>query len=293
MTRPSRLSFEFFPPHSIEATLRLWRSVERLAPLAPDFVSVTYGAGGATRDRTLDAIKVIHERARLDVAGHLTCVGASKSETLSIARGYLARGASRIVALRGDPPAGDTEFRAHEDGFRSGLELVEGLAEAGFKDIIVAAYPEIHPQAVSGSADLDTLKAKQDAGATMAITQFCFDPATFLDFRERAMAHGITIPIVPGVLPVEDFARTRRFSAKCGAGIPGWMETAFGNAQTQEEADLLAIAIATDFCDTLLDEGVEQLHFYTLNNPDLVYNIVNTLGFASSDHLSLEGTGAA
>jgi len=185
MSRPCRLSFEFFPPHSIEATLRLWRSVERLAPLAPDFVSVTYGAGGATRDRTLDAIKIIQERARLSVAGHLTCVGASREETIGIARGYKARGASRIVALRGDPPKGDVNFKPHPNGFSTGLELVTALAKAGFDDIVIPAYPEVHPEAKSDGADLDTLKAKQDAGATMAVSQFCFDAELFLRFRDR------------------------------------------------------------------------------------------------------------
>jgi len=293
MSRPCRLSFEFFPPHSIEATLRLWRSVERLAPLAPDFVSVTYGAGGATRDRTLDAIKIIQERARLSVAGHLTCVGASREETIGIARGYKARGASRIVALRGDPPKGNPDFQPHPDGFTSGLELVTALAKAGFDDIVVPAYPEVHPDAKTADADLDTLKAKQDAGATMAISQFCFDAELFLQFRDRAVKHGVTIPIVPGVLPIENFERMTRFAKMCGAHVPQMLKDAFAKTSSPEEVALLATVIATEQCDTLLEEGVEHLHFYTLNNPDLVFNIAQAIGFKAAEFQSLEGHGAA
>lgn len=293
MSRPSRLSFEFFPPHSIEATLRLWRSVERLAPLAPDFVSVTYGAGGATRDRTLDAIKIIQERARLSVAGHLTCVGASREETIGIARGYKARGASRIVALRGDPPKGDPDFKPHPDGFASGLELVSALAKAGFEDIVVPAYPEVHPEAKTDIADLDTLKAKQDAGATMAISQFCFDTDMFLTFRDRAYQHGVTIPIVPGILPIENFDRMKRFAKMCGTHVPQTLDDAFAKARTPDEIALLATVIATEQCDTMLEEGVEHLHFYTLNNPDLVYNIAQAIGFKAAEFQALEGSGAA
>ncbi len=293
MSRPCRLSFEFFPPHSIEATLRLWRSVERLAPLAPDFVSVTYGAGGATRDRTLDAIKIIQERARLSVAGHLTCVGASREETIGIARGYKARGASRIVALRGDPPKGDVNFKPHPNGFSTGLELVTALAKAGFDDIVIPAYPEVHPEAKSDGADLDTLKAKQDAGATMAVSQFCFDAELFLRFRDRALQHGVTIPIVPGILPIENFSRMKRFANMCGAHVPQTLNAAFSKATTPEEIALLATVIATEQCDTLLEEGIEQLHFYTLNNPDLVFNICQAIGFKAAEFQALEGSGAA
>lgn len=293
MARPRRLSFEFFPPHTIESTLRMWRSVERLAPLGPDFVSVTYGAGGATRDRTLDAIKIIQERARLDVAGHLTCIGATRDETLSIARGYKARGASRIVALRGDPPKGEASFRRHEDGFGSALELVQGLAKAGFEDITVAAYPEIHPEAASEQADLDMLKAKEDAGANMAISQFCFEAETFLRFRDRAADHGISMPIVPGILPVENFEKMRGFAKACQTAVPEWMEKSFSKAREDDEKELLATAIATEFCDTLMEEGVEHLHFYTLNNPDLVFNIATALGVKAEAFQALDGAGAA
>jgi len=293
MPRPSSLSFEFFPPHSIEATLRLWNSVERLAPLGPDFVSVTYGAGGTTRDRTLDAIKVIVNRARLDVAGHLTCVGASKEESIGIARGYKARGASRIVALRGDPPKGDDSFTPHPDGYHTALELVEGLAKAGFEEISVAAYPEVHPDAPNAQADLDTLKAKQDAGADMAICQFCFESEVFLRFRDRARAHGVTIPIVPGILPVENFEKMTRFAEGCAANVPNWMHDAFSNVTDPQDSEILATAIASEFCDTLLEEGVDHLHFYTLNNPNLVFNIATALGFKAATLQSLEGRGVA
>ncbi|MEM9268022.1 MAG: methylenetetrahydrofolate reductase [Pseudomonadota bacterium] len=277
---PSRsISFEFFPPQSTEATLRLWRSVERLAPLGPSFVSVTYGAGGTTRDRTLAAIQTIQDRARLSVMGHLTCVGASRADTLEVARRYRKLGVTGIVALRGDPPKGAGGFEAHPEGFTSGLDLVEGLAKDGWRSITVAAYPEKHPEARDMDADIDTLRAKQDAGATAVIAQFCFETEDFLRFRDRAVAKGVTLPIHPGILPVENFDKMAGFARRCGAGVPDWLEKAFRAAQTEEDATLLATAIATEQGDLLLSEGVPHLHFYTLNNPDLVHGIVRTLGF--------------
>lgn len=271
-------SFEFFPPHSPEATLRLWRSVERLAPLGPKFVSVTYGAGGTTRDRTMAAIHAIRDRARLAVAGHLTCVGASREETLEVARGYRRLGAMAVVALRGDPPKGAARFEPHPDGFRSAAELVAALRREGVPEIYVAAYPEVHPEAPSAAADLDNLKRKVDAGATAAITQFCFDNATFLRFRDRASAAGIGVPIHPGILPVENFARMCSFAARCRARVPDWMHRAFAHAATPEDCLVLATAIATDQCDRLRREGVGHFHFYTLNNPDLTWDICRALG---------------
>ncbi|MEO1550335.1 MAG: methylenetetrahydrofolate reductase [Pseudomonadota bacterium] len=279
-TAPARtISFEFFPPQSTDATLRLWRSVERLAPLGPNFVSVTYGAGGTTRDRTLAAIQTIQDRARLAVMGHLTCVGASRDETLEVARTYRRLGVTGIVALRGDPPKGAAGFVAHPNGFASGLELVEGLAKDGWRSVTVAAYPEKHPEARDMDADIATLKAKQDAGATAAIAQFCFETEDFLRFRDRAADAGVSLPIHPGILPVEDFTKMAGFAKRCGAGVPDWLERAFRGAQTEDEATLLATAIATEQGDALLSEGVAHLHFYTLNNPDLVHGIVRALGF--------------
>lgn len=272
------LSFEFFPPSSTKASLRLWRAVERLAPLAPAFMSVTYGAGGTTRQRTDAAIMTIRDRVRVTVAGHLTCVGASRDQTLDVARRYRAMGVSRIVALRGDPPAGQGRFTPHPDGFASGLDLVKGLSRLGGFDITVAAYPETHPSAASADADIDVLKAKQDAGATRAITQFFFDNQDFLRFRDRAVARGVSMPILPGILPVENFANLVRFAGRCGARVPDWMHRAFGRASSDDERTLLATAIATHQCDQLRAEGVRHLHFYTLNNPDLTFNICHAIG---------------
>ncbi len=273
------LSFEFFPPHDTDATLRLWRSVERLAPLGPDYVSVTYGAGGTTRERTVSAIKTIKDRARLNVAGHLTCVGASREETQEVARTYARLGVRRIVALRGDAPKGADRFVPHPDGYGNAAELVAGLREVGNFDIAVAAYPEGHPEAPDLNADIENLKRKIDAGATSAITQFFFENETFLRFRDACAAAGILVPITPGILPIENFAKMVNFAARCQAHVPDWMHDAFRNAG--DEADTLATAIATEQCDDLIREGVDHLHFYTLNNPDLTYNICRALGFGT------------
>lgn len=272
------LSFEFFPPHTTEANLRLWRSVERLAPLAPDFVSVTYGAGGGTRERTNAAILTIRDRARLNIAGHLTCVGATREETLDVARGYAKLGATRIVALRGDAPKGADHYTAHLDGFQSTAELVSALRNIGDFKISVAAYPETHPDAGSEQADIDNLKRKIDAGASDAITQFFFEKDMFLRFRDRCAAAGITVPILPGILPVENFTNMVKFAARCQTSVPDWMHQAFGNAQNAEESAILATAIGTEMCDELMEEGVDHFHFYTLNSPELTYNICRGIG---------------
>ena len=286
------ISFEFFPPQSTEASLRLWRSVERLAPLAPKFVSVTYGAGGTTRDRTKAAIKAIQERARLPVVGHLTCVGASREETLGVAREYAAMGVRRIVALRGDPPKGETDFVQHPEGFADAAELVEALSAEGIQST-VAAYPETHPMAASAESDLDSLKRKIDAGASEAITQFCFRTEEFLKFRDRVADAGITVPVHPGILPIENFERMARFAGACGTVVPNWLSDAFGNAKTEEDRVLLATAIATEQCDRLQREGANHLHFYTLNQPDLTYNIARALGYAPLPFAQSAQNGAA
>jgi methylenetetrahydrofolate reductase (NADPH) len=276
------LSFEFFPPHTPEGSLRLWRSVERLAPLAPRFVSVTYGAGGTTRDRTNAAIHTIVGRARLNVAGHLTCVGASREETLEVARGYARLGVRRIVALRGDPPKGAERFVPHPDGFAGAAELVAGLRAVGDFEIAVAAYPEVHPDAASPAADIDNLKRKLDAGASSAITQFFFDNDSFLRFRDACAAAGITAPIRPGILPVENFGKMVNFAARCRASVPDWMHRAFARADTPEAAYTLSVAIACEQCDGLIAEGVDHLHLYTLNNPDLSFDVCRTLGYTAA-----------
>ncbi len=276
------LSFEFFPPHSPEASLRLWRSVERLAPLGPRFVSVTYGAGGTTRDRTNVAIQTILERARLNVAGHLTCVGASREETLEVARGYARLGVRRIVALRGDAPKGQTHFTPHPDGFASAAELVAGLRSVGDFEISVGAYPEKHPEALSLAADIDNLKRKLDAGAANAITQFFFDNEDFLRFRDACAAAGIHAPILPGLLPVENFAKMVNFAGRCQARVPEWMHAAFARAETPEEAYTLSVSIACEQVDGLIAAGVEHLHVYTLNNPNLTFDVCQALGYAAA-----------
>ncbi len=276
--RRASISFEFFPPASPAASQRLWNSVERLAPLGPDFVSVTYGAGGTTRERTLSAILAVRERARLDVAGHLTCVAASKHDVLQVARAYAKLGCRRIVALRGDPPGGQEKFTPHPEGFASAAELVAGLAGLNQFEIWVAAYPETHPEAESPEADIDNLKRKLDAGAKGAITQFFFENETFLRFRDRCADAGITAPIVPGILPIEDYDKTCRFAGRCGASVPEWMDKAYTNAEDYDATALLSTAICAEQCDELIEEGVEHLHIYTLNNPDLPYTVCQALG---------------
>lgn len=286
------LSFEFFPPHSPEAGVRLWKSVERLAPLDPRFVSVTYGAGGTTRDRTNAAIQTVVDRARLNVAGHLTCVGATREETLEVARGYARLGVRRIVALRGDPPKGAARFEPHPGGFASAEELVRGLQAVGDFEIAVAAYPEKHPEAASLASDIENLKRKVDAGAGMAITQFFFDNQDFLRFRDACVAAGIGVPIVPGILPVENFRKMVNFAARCQARVPEWMHRAYERADTVEDAYLLSVATATAQCDALIAEGVEHLHIYTLNNPDLPYDVCRAIGYVPAPLVAAEG-GAA
>jgi methylenetetrahydrofolate reductase (NADPH) len=288
------LSFEFFPPHNPEGSLRLWRSVERLAPLAPRFVSVTYGAGGTTRDRTAAAIQTIVERARLPVAGHLTCVGASREETLEVARAYARLGVRRIVALRGDPPRGAGRFEPHPDGFAGAAELVAALRGVGDFEISVAAYPEKHPEAPDLAADIEHLKRKVDAGASNVITQFFFDTDDFLRFRDACAAAGIAVPIIPGVLPVENFAKMTNFAARCQARVPEWMHRAFARAETEADAYLLSVSIACVQCDALIREGVTHLHLYTLNNPDLTYDVCHALGYAAAPlAVAADGRGAA
>ena len=293
MPETPSISFEFFPPATAEGSLRLWRSVERLAPLSPSFVSVTYGAGGTTRDRTVAAIATIRERARLEVAGHLTCVGATRGETLAVAESYRAAGARRIVALRGDPPKGAERFEAHPGGFESSVALVAGLKAAGHARIAVGAYPEPHPDSTGdAAADIAFLKAKLDAGADMAVTQFFFETETFLRFRDRCAAAGITAPIVPGVLPIENFGKMCRFAAKCGAEVPAWMHAAYENADAQGMTETLSRALCAEQCEALVAEGAAHLHVYTLNNPDLPYDVCRALGVEPAEPVLAAG-GAA
>jgi len=279
MTLPN-ISFEFFPPSTLDASFQLWESAARLRPLSPAFVSVTYGAGGSTRRRTQEAVAALIRHYGLNVAGHLTCVGATRQETLEVARAYAAAGVREIVALRGDAPAGQGAFRPHPDGFASSVELVEALADLGlFDEIRVGAYPEQHPEARSALSDIETLKRKFDAGATSAITQFFYNTDAYLRFRDLAESAGIPGgKIIPGILPIESWNGVRRFAARCGATLPSWMEGAYTKALRDGRHDLLSISIATELCSDLLDEGVEDLHFYTLNKPDLTRQVCKALG---------------
>jgi len=272
------ISFEFFPPKSLEGSFRLWDTVHTLAPLEPKFVSVTYGAGGTTRALTRDAVGTLHQATGLNVAAHLTCVDASRDETMAIADEFAAAGVSEIVALRGDAPKGSAGFVPHPDGFKDSCELISALADRGDFKIRVGAYPETHPEAADTNADVDWLKRKIDAGASEAITQFFFEADTFLRFRDRCVKAGINAPIIPGILPIENWTSARKFAASCGANIPAWLDDAFTKAIRDDRHDLLATAIATELCSTLIENGVDDLHFYTLNRPELTRDICHALG---------------
>ena len=275
-----RISFEFFPPKSDAAEASLWQTIGRLAPLAPEFVSVTYGAGGTTRDRTLGTVGRIHRETTLPVASHLTCVGATRAEVDAVARSLWDMGVRRIVALRGDPPAGvGARYTPHSGGYAFASDLVAGLRRIGDFDISVAAYPEIHPEARSAAADIDALKRKQDAGAARAITQFFFDDGAFLRFRDRAVAAGVTMPIVPGILPITNFARTVDFAKACGASVPATMADLFDGLDADPETRaLVAVSVAAEQCLTLRTHGIRDFHFYTLNRAEMAVALCRRLG---------------
>jgi methylenetetrahydrofolate reductase (NADPH) len=273
-----RVSFEFFPPKSLEASFRLWETLGVLAPLDPGFVSVTYGAGGTTRALTHDAVKTIRGNYGVKVAAHLTCVDATRSETLAIADSYAEAGVTQIVALRGDPPKGAGRFTPHPDGFQSSVDLVEALARTGKFDLRVGAYPDPHPEAGSMQDCVDFLKRKIDAGATSAITQFFFEADTFFRFRDACAAAGIGAPIIPGILPITNWTNIRRFAASCGAVIPTWLDETYAKAARDGREDLLSTALCAELCTKLIEGGVEDLHFYTLNSPDLTRNVCAALG---------------
>jgi len=277
MAQP-RISFEFFPPQSLDASFKLFETVQALAPMGPEFVSVTYGAGGTTRKLTHDAVGAIHRNYGLNVAAHLTCVEASRAETLEIAEAYHQAGVRRIVALRGDAPNGAARFAPHKDGFASSVDLVAGLAALGKFDIAVGAYPEQHPDAADPTADVRWLKRKVDAGASRAITQFFFDADTFFRFRDDCVAAGIHVPIIPGILPIQAWAGAKRFAARCGTRVPPRLDEAFATAARDGREDLLALTQCTALCDRLIAGGVEDLHFYTLNRPQLTREVLRALG---------------
>jgi methylenetetrahydrofolate reductase (NADPH) len=285
--RPApRISFEFFPPQSLDASFKLFEAVQALAPMGPEFVSVTYGAGGTTRRLTHEAVGTLHRNYGLNVAAHLSCVGASRAETLEIAEGYHQAGVRQIVALRGDAPNGAARFQPHADGFASSVGLVAALAATGKFEIAVGAYPEPHPDAADPTADVRWLKRKVDAGATKAITQFFFEADAFFRFRDDCVAAGIHVPIIPGILPIQSWAGTKRFAARCGARVPARLDEAFATAARDRREDLLALAQCTALCDRLMSGGVEDLHFYTLNRPHLVREVARAVGI--SPQIALE-----
>ncbi len=273
-----RISFEFFPPQSLEASFRLWDTVQVLAPMNPNFVSVTYGAGGTTRDLTHEAVTTIQNNYGLKVAAHLTCINSTRDEILAIADKYAKAGVTDIVALRGDAPKGANGFKPVEGGFTSSVELVETLAETGKFNIRVGAYPEPHPESPDTAADVEWLKRKIDAGASSAITQFFFEAETFFRFRDACEKAGIDAPIIPGIMPITSWTGIKKFAAGCGASIPTWLDDAFTKAIRDGRTDLLSTAVCTELCSDLIDGGVEDLHFYTLNRPALTRDICHALG---------------
>jgi methylenetetrahydrofolate reductase (NADPH) len=276
---PPRVSFEFFPPKTAEMEERLWAVITRLEPLGPRFVSVTYGAGGSTRERTHSTVRRIRSETRLEPAAHLTCVAATCAEIDAVAEDYWTAGVRHIVALRGDPPVGGEPYRAYPGGYAYATDLVAGLKRVADFEISVAAYPETHPEAASAEHDLDNLRRKIDAGASRAITQYFFDVELYLRFRDRAVVRGISVPIVPGILPVTNYAQVRKFSAACGATIPTWMEGHFAGLDDDPDTRrLVAASIAAEQCRRLHAEGVHEFHFYTLNRADLIVAICHLLG---------------
>lgn len=275
-----RVSFEFFPPRTEAMVQSLWQSIKRLEPLQPAFVSVTYGAGGSTRQLTHETVTRVLRETSLKPAAHLTCVGASRAEIDAVARQYWDAGIRHVVALRGDPPpeAGG-KYIPHPDGYRYSADLVAGLRRVADFEISVACYPEKHPEAASAEADLEVLKRKVDAGANRAVSQFFFDPDDFLRFRDRAAAKGIEVPIVPGVLPVSNFAQVRKFAGMCGARLPAWLADLFeGLEDDVETRRMIAVTVAGDLCRRLQAEGIRDFHFYTLNRADLTFAICHLLG---------------
>ncbi len=281
------VSFEFFPPTSEKIAEQLWNAIVRLAPLRPEFVSVTYGAGGSTRERTFDTVQRIMKDTDLTPAAHLTCVGDSRGRVDDAARRYWDAGVRHVVALRGDPPEGTAKFEAPKDGYAYAADLVAGLQRVANFEISVAAYPEGHPEAESAASDLDNLKRKIDAGASRAMTQFFFDVDLFLRFRDRAQAAGIDVTIVPGILPVTNYGRLVDFSARCGATLPDWLARLFdGLDDDPDTRRLISGWIAIEQCRRLIAQGVQNFHFYTLNRAELTRAICHALGIRAAEPLA-------
>jgi methylenetetrahydrofolate reductase (NADPH) len=283
-----RVSFEFFPPKTEEMEKTLWESIARLAPLAPSFVSVTYGAGGSTRERTHATVKRILAETALAPAAHLTCVAASCGEIDDVVRSYVAAGVRHIVALRGDPVGGVGErYAPHPEGYRNAADLVGGIKRIAEIEISVSAYPEKHPDSPSVEADIDMLRAKVDAGASRAITQFFFDNDLYFRYLDRVRGRGIAIPIVPGILPVQNFNQMRVFAERCGASVPAWLADRFaGLEQDAATRRLIAAAVAAEQVVDLVDRGVTDFHFYTMNRADLVFAICHLLGVRAMERVA-------
>lgn len=278
------VSFEFFPPKTEKMEQTLWESIGALAPLGPRFVSVTYGAGGTTRERTHSTVARIVGETDIPAAAHLTCVAASKAEIAEIADAYWRAGVRHIVALRGDPPDQGAKFEPHPDGYRNAAELVEGLRRQHAFEISVAAYPEVHPDAASAASDMDNLKRKLDAGATRAITQFFFSPDTYFRFVDAARAAGIDAEIVPGIMPVTNFRGVQKMAAMCNTQVPSWMARLFEGLDAHPGArELIAATISAELCRKLYAGGVRCFHFYTLNRAELSYAICHLLGQRPKD----------
>ncbi len=275
-----KISFEFSPPKSQELEEKLWQAIKRLEPLQPGFVSVTYGAGGSTRERTHATVKRIVDETSLKPAAHLTCVGADKEAIDDVIRSYWEAGVRHIVALRGDPPTGiGTKYEPHPGGYAGSPELIEGIKRIADFEVSVGCYPEQHPDAATAQSDLDILKRKIDAGATRAITQFFFDPDVFLRFLDQVRAEGIEIPIVPGIMPVNGFKGVRRMAEAAGASVPDWLIKLFdGLEKDPETRKLIAASLVVEQCLRLREAGIDQFHFYTMNKADLTYAICHILG---------------
>jgi methylenetetrahydrofolate reductase (NADPH) len=275
-----RVSFEFFPPKTEEMEATLWHSIKKLAPMSPYFVSVTYGAGGSTRERTHATVKRILNETSLTPAAHLTCVDATRGEVDDVIRNYATAGVRHIVALRGDPTAGaGTAYAPHPGGYTNGADLVSGIRRIADFEVSVSAYPEKHPDSATVDADIDMLKAKVDAGATRAITQFFFENDLYFRYLDRVRARGIDVPVVPGILPVQNFRQVRNFAERTGASVPRWLEERFeGLDDDVATRKLVAAAVAAEQVIDLVDRGVTDFHFYTMNRADLVYAICHLLG---------------
>tara|TARA_R110002020_G_scaffold137805_2_gene307434 strand:- start:1901 stop:2815 length:915 start_codon:yes stop_codon:yes gene_type:complete len=284
-----KVSFEFFPPKNGDMESQLWESITRLAPFQPDFVSVTYGAGGSTKQPTLNTVARISTETALAPAAHLTCVGSDKAAVDAVAREFQAVGVNHFVALRGDPPEGvGAAYQPHPGGYANGAELVAGLRGISDFEISVSAYPERHPESPDFATDIDMLKRKVDAGATRAITQFFFDNDVYERYVERVRRAGIYVPIVPGILPIHNFGQVARFSKLCGASIPDWLARRFdGLEKDPETRALVASAVAAEQVNDLVERGIDDFHFYTMNRAQLVYAICHMLGLRGADAASV------